>query len=376
MSKGKILFPEILERSSPLRLGFIPTSDCAPLVVARESGLFDKYELRVDLCRENRWASIRDRILYGELDAAQAPAALPFVTNLGLESDSCACVSALVISLQGNAITLSRDLWDQGVRDAQMLRDHIYQNRSRRTCTLGIAFPSSPPFFLLRQWLKAGGIVPGVEANFVVLPPAQMFPTLKLGYLDGFCTGEPWTSLAIEAGVGACAATSADLAPLHPEKVLMVRRDFAEQQAGRHERLIAALLEACAFCDKPENLPLIAEMLGRAEYVNAPTQCLMGRTPRGDLPGGAMESAASTLNIFHQHNANEPSDDKAEWVVNRLDELIDQEVLRTASFRRTPVIKNVFRRDIFERAKTLAASEARAVYAEVENLESASQRIA
>ena len=54
----------------------------------------------------------------GELDAAHAPAGLPFMANLGVDSDPCACVSGLVLSLEGNAITLSRRLWESGVQDA------------------------------------------------------------------------------------------------------------------------------------------------------------------------------------------------------------------------------------------------------------------
>src|SRR5690348_18121188 len=100
MSRNRAGFPEILEKSRTLRVGFIPDSDCAPVVVAHESGLFEKYELRVELHRENRWANIRDQIVYGELDAAHAPATLPFITSLETESDHTACVAGMILSLQ------------------------------------------------------------------------------------------------------------------------------------------------------------------------------------------------------------------------------------------------------------------------------------
>jgi len=232
----------------------------------------------------------------------------------------------------------------------------IYRSWGKRTYTFGIVFPHSPPYFLLRQWLKLGGIVPHLEVRFVVLPPSQMFPTLKLGYIDGFCVGEPWTSLAIEAQVGACVATSAELAPLHPEKVLMVRRDFALERASEHERLIAALLEACEFCDRPKNLPLLAEMLAQPHYVNAPIECLKRSFGAGF--GG--------LNIFHRHNANDPTDDKAEWVVGRLYELMEEHVLKMPPLGRTPIVKNIFRRDIFERAKTAVSEQTQAMKTEAE----------
>src|ERR1044071_4610747 len=161
----KIDFPEILKRGRPLQLGFIPDGDCAPLIAARESGLFEKYELHVELQRRTRWANIRDGIIEGDLDAAHAPASLPFVVNLGIDSDRCACVAGMVLSLQGNSITISRELWEQGVRDGATLREQVSRNWGRRTFTFGVVFPHSPPYFLLRQWLQAGGILPHTEVR-------------------------------------------------------------------------------------------------------------------------------------------------------------------------------------------------------------------
>jgi ABC-type nitrate/sulfonate/bicarbonate transport system substrate-binding protein len=366
MSKSKMGFPEIIERSAPLQVGFIPVSDCAPLIVARESGLFDKYELNVELRRETAWANIRDRVICGELDAAQAPATLPFITNLGVESDRCACLTGLVLSLQGNAITISRALWNEGVRDAGTLRELIYRDWGKRTYTFGVVFPYSSQYILLRQWLRQGGILPQTEVRLVVLPPTQMFPTLKLGYIDGYCVGEPWTSLAIEANAGVCVATSGDLAPLHPEKVLMVRRDFAEERADEHERLIAALLEACAFCDQPKNRPLLAEMLSQPHYVNAPPECFKTSRLRPTDIGVAEAATVEGLGIFHHHNANDPTDDKAEWLVGRLYELMEYSVLQPPPSGRTPIVKNIFRRDIFQRARAALFDQNRALQVEAE----------
>ncbi len=50
-----------------LRLGFVPLTDCAPFVIANELGLFAKYGLRVELSRELGWATIRDKVIHGEL---------------------------------------------------------------------------------------------------------------------------------------------------------------------------------------------------------------------------------------------------------------------------------------------------------------------
>lgn len=347
--------PYVLRRREPLRIGFLPVTDCAPLVYAYEGGLFEKYGLEVHLQRETTWANVRDKVTCGELDAAHAPATLPFLANLGIESDPCACVSGLVLSLQGNAITISRRLWEQGVRDSASLREKIYNNWGKRTFTFGVVFSLSSQEILLSRWLRAAGIVPEVEVRIVAVPPAQMFPTLKLGYIDGFCVGEPWTALAVQAGAGVCVATSAELAPLHPERVLMVRQSFALGRADEHERLIAALLEACAFCDQPGNAALLSEMLADPQFVNAPAECIRTGMASSGISAPNPPGSLHGLSIFHRYNANEPSDSKAAWIIEQLYNLLQQDLFKPKNLQRTPVLKNVFRKDIFERAKARLA---------------------
>jgi ABC-type nitrate/sulfonate/bicarbonate transport system substrate-binding protein len=181
-----------------------------------------------------------------------------------------------------------------------------------------------------------------------------MFPTLKLGYIDGYCVGEPWTSIAVQAGAGVCVATSAELAPLHPERVLMVRQSFATGRPDEHERLIASLLESCAFCDSPQNRSMLGELLSDPQYVNAPAECVQAGLRQPFVAGTpAVAAPLSAISIFERYNANEPNDDKARWIIDNLYELLHQDLFKTKTRGRTPVLKNIFRRDIFERAKAL-----------------------
>src|SRR3989442_8959006 len=108
----------IAKKPKPLRVGFLPENDCAPIVIAHEFGLFKEYGLTVELQSQASWKHIHDRIIHGELDAAHAPGMLPFLINLGLTPEKCECVTGLVLSLQGNAITISKELWRLGVRNA------------------------------------------------------------------------------------------------------------------------------------------------------------------------------------------------------------------------------------------------------------------
>ena len=257
-------------KRAPLRVGFVPLTDCAPLVMAQELGLYRKYGLKVTLSRELGWATVRDKIVHRELDAAHALAAMPVAATLGLGSVPAHCLTALVLNLNGNAITLSNELLARGVRDGAGLREEIRRVRHEKIYTFGVVFPFSSHRHLLRRWLAAHGIDAERDVRIVIVPPPQMVPNLKAGNLDGFCAGEPWNSVAVQAQVGWTIATSAELDPGHPEKVLMTRADFAEKRHVEHLRLIVALLEACEFCQATGNRDEVLRTLARPEYVGVP----------------------------------------------------------------------------------------------------------
>jgi ABC-type nitrate/sulfonate/bicarbonate transport system substrate-binding protein len=168
-------------------------------------------------------------------------------------------VTGLVLNLNGNAITLSEELWKAGVRDANTLARHLRGLRNH-VPTFGIVSTQSSHGYLLRKWLLRGGINPE-SCRFVVVPPPQMAGHLRAGHLDGYCAGEPWNTEAVAAGVGWIAATSSSLEPLHPEKVLTARASFCQRHHEEHLAIIASLVEACRWCDDPANHPEIAALL-------------------------------------------------------------------------------------------------------------------
>jgi ABC-type nitrate/sulfonate/bicarbonate transport system substrate-binding protein len=331
----------------PLRLGFVPLTDCAPLVMAQELGLFKKFGLRVQLSRELGWATVRDKIVHGELAAAHALAAMPLAASLGLGSVACECLTALVLNQHGNAITLSQELWKRGVRDGKTLREEIHRTRREKVFTFGIVFPFSSHRQLFRNWLSAHGIDPERDVRFVVVPPPQMVANLKAGHLDGFCVGEPWNSLAVHARTGWIAATSVELDPGHPEKVLMVRGDFAAKRSSEHLALVAALREACEFCDQPENHAHIAATLARPEFVGVPEEILK-RALAGQLDcGNGVLRRIDNFFVFHRDCANEPSGATTAWAL---------ELVRNSGLCPEPAKLNfalgrrVYRTDLHEQA--------------------------
>jgi ABC-type nitrate/sulfonate/bicarbonate transport system substrate-binding protein len=236
------------------------------------------------------------------------------------------------------------------VRDAVTLRKAIDVLRGERTFTLGVVFPGSTHHYLLREWLIAGGINPDTDIHLVIVPAPSMLTNLRNQNLDGYCVGEPWNSAAVRANLGWVAATSLQLAPRHPEKVLMARRDFAEQHPDEHLALLAALLEAGAWCDEPANREELARTLSRRHYVNASFEILRdGLHANVDFGHGRRE-ALPEFHIFHRDDANRPTPQRAAWVMKNLLRLGSEHLATTPS---PSAITRVFREDIYQAACNL-----------------------
>lgn len=332
--------------SRPLRLGFIALTDAAPLILAQELGCFARRGLRVELCREVGWATIRDKVLYGELDAAHAPAPMLWATKLGLgcaPSDVC---TPVILNLHGNAITLTNRLREAGVHDAATLREEALRRRGENKLMFGIVFPHSMHHVLLRQWLREARLDPEHDVRIAVVPPAQMFRNLVAGTLDGYCVGDPWNSLAVQQGQGWCPAWSAAQAPGHVEKVLMMRDGFAERHPGLAAQLIAAVAEAAAWCDVPANRAGVARVLASPAFLNlsvaAIEPALQGRfSPRP----GVVEIVPDFI-VFSQRDASAPTAERAAALQNDLVAagLVPRSLLHPGLPRR------LFREDLYRHA--------------------------
>ena len=332
---------------APIRIGFVPLCDCAPLIMAHELGLFARRGLRIELSREVGWATIRDKIVMRDLEAAHAPAAMVLGISLGIGSFPVPCLTGLVLNLHGNAITLSNRLWKDGVRDGAGLREHIRSRAGQDLLTFGVAFSCSSHSYLLQKWLRANGLNPGREVNIVVVPPPQMAANLKAGNLDGYCVGEPWNSVAVVQRAGWIAAASPKISLRHPEKVLLVRADFADAGAQEHERLIAALHEACDFCQRAENREQLVKTLAASKYLNTSEEAIR-RSLSGPFKfGKEREDQVTDLHVFAGPEVNEPGPDKAAWV---RDSLIQSGVLSGSQQLDQTRLATMFRLDIFHSA--------------------------
>lgn len=300
-----------------LRIGFLPLSDCAVLVAALERGFFEKYGLHVTLQREVSWANIRDRVAFGELDAAHMLAPMPLAATLGIDGLGIPMQAAFSLGLNGSAISVAsalmaamREHYPQALCTAPVRAHglkHLLSAQMPRKLVFGCVYPFSQHHYLLQAWLQDGGLVVGQDVEIRVIPPPQMVAALAQGEIDGYCAGEPWNQQAVSQGIGQVAVTSYDLWNNGPEKVLGVTQAWAEANPETHQALLCALLEAAHWVDEPHNRGRIAELLSRSEYLAMPREVieppLLGRYRYApDEP----ERLLPDFNVFARYAANFP----------------------------------------------------------------------
>lgn len=303
-----------------LELGFIPLTDCAPLVVAKEKGFFEKYGLTdVALSREPSWKEIAKGVGTGRLDAAQMVAGMPLALTLGAgDKAPIPVVSAMNLSRNGNAITFSKKLYNQGVRTLADFKAAIAQTPDK-IHTLGMVHPSSMHNLLLRYWLASGGIDPDKDVSLTVIPPPQMVSNLKAGNIDGYCAGEPWNSRAVYEDLGFVVATDLEIWAGHPEKVLGVTEEWANKYPQTHLALVKALLEACEYCDDRRNRDEIVELLCRSEYIgSAPEYTRPGFIDPYDRGDGQEPQQMFSFNQFYVNKTNYPDRTEKLWIMTQL----------------------------------------------------------
>jgi two-component system, oxyanion-binding sensor len=305
-------------RRRALRVGFVALVDAAPIIIAKQLGFFAKAGVEVDLQREIGWATIREKVIHGELEAAHAPAAMLWSAQLGCGCPPVDVLTAMVLNAHGNAITLSQKLWDAGVRDGASLRAHTGRRRLRERLTLAVPFRYSSHHILLRRWLAMAGFESDRDVRVVVVPPPQMVQRLESGSVDGYCVGEPWNSIAVRKGVGWCAAWSAAITRGDPEKVLMVRRAFAENCPAEHAAMVAALAEACAWCERPENHESLADLMAGEKYIHVPPSAILPALSGHFDCGNKQVQTIPDFLRFHAGETNVPTVAKAQVIQAQL----------------------------------------------------------
>ncbi|HEV7876979.1 CmpA/NrtA family ABC transporter substrate-binding protein [Bradyrhizobium sp.] len=350
----------------PLHIGFIPLADAAALIVAVDKGFTAAEGLDVTLVREVSWSNVRDKLNIGLFDAAHLLAPVAIASSLGLGHVKVPIVAPFNLGLNGNAITVSPALhaaimseidgnrFDPMVTALALARVvAARRKRGAEPLTFGMTFPFSTHNYQLRFWMAAGGVDPDEDVRLVVLPPPYMVDSLASGHVDAFCVGAPWNSVAVDLGVGHILHFVADILVRAAEKVLAVRRDWAEKNPDLVAALIRAHFRAAEFIEDPKNRAEVARMLAQSERIGVDADVIL-RTLDGHLkisPDGTMRESSRYL-LVGREGAARPDPVQAAWLYAQMvrwgQASISPEALEVA--------KAVFRPDLYEAALDIAGN--------------------
>ena len=267
-----------------VKIGFIPLTDCASVVMASVLGIDKKYGVKIVPTKESSWASVRDKLVNGELDFAHVLYGLVYGVHLGVGGQKKDMAVLMTLNNNGQAITLSKKLADKGAIDGATLAKLMAAEK--REYTFAQTFPTGTHAMWLYYWMAANGINPMKDAKVITVPPPQMVANMRVGNMDGFCVGEPWNHRAIMDGIGFTATTTQDIWKDHPEKVLGTTSEFVQKYPNTARAVTAAILEASRWIDESlANKTRMAETIAGKAYVNtgvdAINQRILGRYQDG-----------------------------------------------------------------------------------------------
>ena len=267
-----------------VKIGFIPLTDCASVVMASVLGIDKKYGVKIVPTKESSWASVRDKLVNGELDFAHVLYGLVYGVHLGVGGPKKDMAVLMTLNNNGQAITLSKKLADKGAIDGASLAKLMAAEK--REYTFAQTFPTGTHAMWLYYWMAANGINPMKDAKVITVPPPQMVANMRVGNMDGFCVGEPWNHRAIMDGIGITATTTQDIWKDHPEKVLGTTAEYAKKYPNTSRAVMAAILEASRWIDASiANRNKMAETIADKAFVNtsldAVNQRILGRYQNG-----------------------------------------------------------------------------------------------
>lgn len=348
------------------KLGFIALTDAAPLMIAKEKGLFEKFGMPdVEVLKQASWGATRDNLVLGGeangIDGAHILTPMPYLMHTGKVTQNkqalpMAIVARLNYDCQG--ISVAQEYAATGVAlDASRLKDAFAAKQAAgKEVKAAMTFPGGTHDLWLRYWLAAGGIDPDKDVSTIVVPPPQMVANMKVGNMDVFCVGEPWNEQLVHQGVGFTAATTGELWKGHPEKALGLRAAFIDKYPNATKAILMAVMEAQQWCEAKENKDEMAAIIGKRQWMNVPTADIIGRL-KGDINygNGRVANGTDLYMKFWQGGVSYPFKSHDSWFL--------AENIRWGKFAPTTDIKalvaQVNREDLWrEAAKDLGVAVA------------------
>ncbi|HEX8323309.1 MAG TPA: CmpA/NrtA family ABC transporter substrate-binding protein [Tepidisphaeraceae bacterium] len=334
--------------TTDLNFGMIALTDCSPIVIAHERGLFKKYGINSKVTKGASWAAIRDSLANNQIQATHMLLGMPLASTMGLGGQpKKPMVIPWLLNRNGQCITVKSAWKGKVTADPKTLKPLADAAKAAgKPLTFAMTFPPGTHAMWMRYWLGAGGINPDQDVSLTTVPPPQMAANMKVGKMDGFCVGEPWNAKVIADGIGYTAATTQELWKDHPEKVCAFTAEFAEKNPKTVKAVLKALNEASVWLDDMANRPEQCEIVSKATYINCPPPLILGRLQGHYDYGDGRKIEDPSYMHFSKNNCNYPQAKYAKWFLTQF---------RRWGMNEGPidydgVAKQVMRGDLYEEA--------------------------
>jgi nitrate/nitrite transport system substrate-binding protein len=332
-----------------VKFGFIALTDCSPLVIAHEKGLFKKYGIASQPVKPANWAAVRDALIKGDVDCTHMLLGMPIASTLGLGGTKpIPMIVPWILNRNGQGISLKMDWKGKVAGDPKALKALVEDIKAKKKekPTFAMTFPPGTHAMWLRYYLAAGGVHPDKDVDLIVIPPPQMVQNMKVGKMDGFCVGEPWNARAIAEKIGYTSVSTQEIWKDHPEKACAFTEEFASKNPKTVKAILKAVHEASVWLDDVKNRPEQCDIVSRDAYIACKKEQILGRL-MGDLDYGDGRTVKDeNYMIFSSRNCNYPQAAYCKWWMTQL--------RRWGLVEGTPdyegVTKKVMRSDIYEEA--------------------------
>jgi nitrate/nitrite transport system substrate-binding protein len=326
---AKTLLPSgAMAQSGPevntVKLGFIALTDSAPLIIAKEKGLFEKYGMSgAEVLKQASWGATRDNLVLGSegsgIDGAHILTPMPYLMTTGAITQNNTPLPMKILArlnLDGQGISVAQAYADLKVgTDAGVLKDIFAKKKADGAMAkVAVTFPGGTHDLWMRYWLAAAGINPDTDVETIVVPPPQMVANMKVGTMDAFCVGEPWNAQLVSQGIGYSALTTGELWAKHPEKSLALRADFVEKNPKAAEAILMAVMEAQQWADADANKDELADIVSKRAWFNVKKEDILSRL-KGDFDYGNGKTVAASplLMKFWRDQASFPFKSHDAW---------------------------------------------------------------
>ncbi len=331
-----------------VRFGMIALTDCSPIVMAHEKGLFKKFGLESVVSKGANWAAIRDSLSSGDIQGTHMLLGMPLASTMGIGgSAKKPMIIPWILNRNGQAITLKNSFKGKVADDPKALKPLVDKAKSLgEPLTFAMTFPTGTHAMWMRYYLAAGGINPDKDISLITIPPPQMIANMKVGKMDGFCVGEPWNARAVVDNIGYTSLGTQDIWKDHPEKVCAFLAEFADKNPKTVKAILKALHEASVWLDTMENRGELSQVVSKPTYINCASETILGRL-KGEMSyGDGRTKQDPNYMIFSNRNCNYPQLKYAKWFLSQyrrwgmVDGTVDYE----------GIAKKVMRPDIYEEA--------------------------